>query len=79
VSLFRNILEQEIKLKEKIVTDFIKALPVNDFDINMASHSMRGQFDYVVLLRKLIGYHIAQGKFKMSKTKSFMGTQMVLP
>lgn len=60
VNLFRSILEHELKIKEKIVLDFIQSLRETDqaqqlqsLDVNLFSNSLRSHIDYVVLLRKL--------------------------
>lgn len=64
VSLFRSILEHELKIKEKIVLDFILNLRETDhnqqlqsLDVNLFTHSLRSHIDYVVLLRKLAWYY----------------------
>jgi hypothetical protein len=63
VNLFRSILEHELKIKEKIVLDFINALRETDhqanlqsLDVNLSSNSLRAHIDYVTLLHKLTYY-----------------------
>lgn len=64
VNLFRSILEHELKIKEKIVLDFINNLRELDqtqqllsLDVNLFSHSLRSHVDYIVFLRKLAWYY----------------------
>ena len=63
VNLFRSILEHELKIKEKIVLDFITNLRETDsaqqlqsLDMNLSTNSLRSHIDYVVLMRKLALY-----------------------
>lgn len=63
LNLFRSILEHELKIKEKIVLDFIGNLRETDqsqhlqsLDVNLSTNSLRAHIDYVVLLRKLAHY-----------------------
>jgi hypothetical protein len=62
-NLFKSVLEQELKIKEKIVNDFINNLrdsdqsqQVQSLDVNLFSHSLRNHIDYTLLLRKLAYY-----------------------
>jgi len=68
LGLFRSVLEHELKIKEKIVDDFIQSMrdgvakegcnPSHflSLDANAASHAFKNHIDYVVLLRKLVMY-----------------------
>jgi hypothetical protein len=69
VNLFRSIMEHELKIKEKIVLDFInnlrevdQAQQVQSLDVNLFSHSLRSHIDYITLLRKMAFY------FELNKT-----------
>lgn len=55
VGLFRSVLEHELKVKPKIVDDFIENCkqPVKSLDVNAQANSFQSQLDYIVLLRKL--------------------------
>lgn len=71
--MFRSILEHELKIKEKIVLDFINALRETDqnqnlqsLDVNLGSHSLRSHIDYVTLLHKLAFYFQALKGQQMS-------------
>ena len=56
VGLFRSVLEHELKMKPKIVDDFIENLkqPSKGLDVNAHANSVASQLDYVILLRKLL-------------------------
>jgi C2 domain len=64
INLFRSVLEHELKIKEKIVLDFLHNLRETDsvsqqlltLDVNLFSHSLRSQVDYTIMLRKLAQY-----------------------
>ena len=55
VGLFRSVLEHELKMKPKIVDDFIENCkqPAKSLDINAQANSVQNEVDYIVLLRKL--------------------------
>ena len=55
-NMFRAVLEGELKLKEKIITDFCDKLTINFLDFNGTSHSIHAQVDSFLLIRKLIDY-----------------------
>ena len=63
IGLFKSVLEHELKIKEKIVEDFISNMKDGDMhqykslDVNVISHSFKNHIDYVVLLRKLALYY----------------------
>ena len=68
LNLFRSILEGELKIKEKIVLDFINCMRVTDasqslqtLDVNLFTHSLRSHIDYALLLRKLCYYFEIRG------------------
>ena len=50
------VLEGELKLKEKIITDFCDKLTINFLDFNGTSHAIHAQVDSFLLIRKLIDY-----------------------
>jgi hypothetical protein len=56
VGLFRSVLEHELKMKTKIVDDFIENLkqPTKGLDVNAHANNVASQLDYIVLLRKLL-------------------------
>ncbi len=63
MNLFRSILEHELKIKEKIVVDFIHNLreidsanQVQSLDVNLFTHSLKNHIDYATFLRKLANY-----------------------
>ncbi|CDW78943.1 c2 domain-containing protein 3 [Stylonychia lemnae] len=63
LTLFRTLLEHELKIKEKIVIDFIQNIrdvdpkqQLQSLDVNVFSHSFKNHIDYVVLLRKISFY-----------------------
>ena len=67
LTIFRSLLEHELKIKEKIVVDFIKNLREVDaqqnlqtLDVNISTHQLKNQIDYIVLLRKLAAYFEAK-------------------
>lgn len=63
VNLFRSILEIELKIKEKIVVDFILNMRETDqtqqlqsLDVNLFTHSLKSHVDFTTFLRKLSHY-----------------------
>ena len=56
VAIFRSALEQELKIKPKIVEDFIETgkQPVKSLDVNCTAAIFQSQLDFIVLVRKLI-------------------------
>ena len=54
--MFSNILEAEIKLKERIVDDFVYNLKPNPLDYNLTTHTMKNKTDYLLLVTKLYRY-----------------------
>jgi len=63
VNLFRSILEHELKIKEKIVVDFIQNMRETDqtqqlqsLDVNLFTHSLKSHVDFTTFLRKLSHY-----------------------
>lgn len=57
VALFRSVLEDELKLKPKIVDDFVESCTQvsgkKSLDVNVQSNSFANHVDYMVLVRKL--------------------------
>lgn len=51
---FKTILEQELKIKEKIVQDFISNICQNSLDFNLNHHSMMLKIDFLLLIWKLL-------------------------
>jgi len=49
------MLEEEIRIKKKVVDDFSHQLETNTLDANLASHTMKNKKDILVLTRKLLG------------------------
>lgn len=68
--LFRSVLEHELKIKPKIVDDFIENCkqPAKSLDVNAHANSVHNQLDYVVLLRKLL--QIAETREVLSGEKT---------
>lgn len=63
INLFKSVLEHELKIKDKIVVDFMvnvretdQSSQVQSLDVNLFSHSLRSHIDYTTLLRKLAYY-----------------------
>ena len=56
VALFRSVLEHELKLKPKIVEDFIETCkqPAKSLDVNCTANRFQSQLDFIVLMRKII-------------------------
>ena len=55
LALFRSVLEHELKIKVKIVDDFIDTCrqPLKSLDVNCTANSFQSQLDFIVLIRKL--------------------------
>ena len=53
-NLFKTILEDEIKVREKIVDDFCVKLKPNPLDWNLNNHTMKPKKDILVFTRKLL-------------------------
>lgn len=54
-NLFKTILLQEIRIKEKIVEDFVVKLKQNPLDWNSNTPTQKCKMDVLVLTRKLLG------------------------
>lgn len=56
VALFRSALEHELKIKPKIVEDFVDVLkqPAKSLDVNCTARSFQSQIDFIVLVRKIV-------------------------
>ena len=56
VALFRSALEHELKIKPKIVEDFIETgkQPVKSLDVNCTASQFQSQLDFIVLMRKIV-------------------------
>ena len=81
INMFRSILENELKIKEKIVIDFITNMRPTDgqqqlqtLDVNLFSHSLRSHIDYVVLVRRLAHYFEIRGTAQVTTER--VNTQM---
>lgn len=53
-SIFNTILQSEIKMKDKIIKDLHTG--TNDLDLNVQTHTLKLNADYIVLIRRLMGY-----------------------
>ena len=55
VALFRSVLEHELKIKPKIVDDFIETSkqPSKSLDVNCTANTFQSQLDFIVLIRKI--------------------------
>jgi hypothetical protein len=55
LALFRSVLEHELKIKVKIVDDFVDTCrqPLKSLDVNCTANSFQSQLDFIVLIRKL--------------------------
>ena len=55
MALFRSVLEHELKVKVKIVDDFVDTCrqPLKSLDVNCTANSFQSQLDFIVLIRKL--------------------------
>lgn len=70
LALFRSVIEHELKIKEKIVLDFIQNMNEHDgktLDVNVVSHQFKNHLDYIVLLRKLCLYYEIRQKTEHSE------------
>jgi len=47
---FKTILEQELKIKDKIVKELVEKFSMNILDWNMNHHVMKLKIDFLVLL-----------------------------
>ena len=56
IALFRSVLEHELRIKPKIVDDFIATgrQPTKSLDVNCTANSFQSQLDFVVLVRKIV-------------------------
>lgn len=56
VDLFRSVLEHELKIKPKIVDDFIEVSkqPAKSLDVNCTANNFQNQLDFIVLIRKIV-------------------------
>ena len=56
IALFRSVLEHELKIKPKIVDDFIETgkQPTKSLDVNCTANSFQSQLDFIVLVRKIV-------------------------
>ena len=56
VALFRSVLEHELKIKPKIVDDFIETCkqPAKSLDVNCTANRFQSQLDFIVLMRKIV-------------------------
>ena len=56
VAIFRSAMEQELKIKPKLVEDFIETgkQPVKSLDVNCTAAVFQSQLDFIVLVRKLL-------------------------
>ena len=63
--MFRSILECEVNLKEKIVSDFVNNLKPNPLDYNLTTHTMKLKTDYLLLTKKLYEYLLHFGIMKI--------------
>lgn len=76
VALFKSLLEHELKIKEKIVADFVCNMRESDtvknpvLDVNLESHSFKNHLDYVVLLRKVVHYFEMQPEDKNGRSSA---------
>lgn len=50
----KTILEQELKIKDKIVRELVEKFGANEMDWNLNHHVMKMKIDFLVMLRKLI-------------------------
>ncbi len=80
INLFKSVLEHELKIKEKIVSDFLLNLRETDqssqlqsLDVNLFTHSLRSHLDYTTLLRKLASYFDLRDQ-SPSLSESFLAT-----
>lgn len=64
-NMFRSILECEVNLKEKIVSDFVNNLKPNPLDYNLTTHTMKLKTDYLLLTKKLYEYLLHFGIMKI--------------
>ena len=56
VALFRSVLEHELKIKPKIVDDFIETCkqPSKSLDVNCTANRFQSHLDFVTLIRKIV-------------------------
>ena len=55
VSLLKSVLEQTLRVKPKIVDDFILEMTDNKLDVNRTANNLQSsQLDYMLLIRKLL-------------------------
>ena len=56
VALFRSALEHELRIKPKLIDDFIETCkqPAKSLDVNCTANSFQSQLDFVVLVRKIV-------------------------
>lgn len=52
---FKTILQDELRVKDKIVKDFLNELAPNPLDCNLKSHTLKLKKDILVMTRKLLG------------------------
>ena len=73
-------MEHELKIKEKIVQDFLQNIrDTNDvnqqlqtLDVNIFSHSFKNHVDYVILLRKLGHYYEIRNSERMNTERQMV-------
>lgn len=55
VALLRSAMEHELKIKPKLVADFIETgkQPLKSLDVNVTAATFQSQLDFIVLVRKL--------------------------
>jgi hypothetical protein len=56
LALFKQVMLHELKIKSKIIDDFVEVCkqPAKSLDVNCTSNSLQSQIDFVVLIRKLL-------------------------
>ena len=74
IALFRSVLEHKLKIKTKIIDDFIETCkqPLKSLDVNCTANRFQSQLDFIVLIRKIVKIVEVQ----LHGSKSLLSQQM---